>query len=71
MAFVKKLAHGELELTTSGNNQTQRKFYVFGIPAGMQAQITSRGETQTTMVNSEGVLAVPIQMGVSQIAVKW
>ena len=72
MVFIKALAHGEIEVTTSGNNhQAQRTLYVFGIPVGMRAQITIHGKTQTTTVNSEGVLAVSLQTGVSQIAVKW
>lgn len=71
VVFIKASAHGELEITTSGNNQTQRKLYVFGIPVGMQVQIISGGEIQTMTVNSEGVLTAPISANVSQMAVKW
>ncbi len=71
VVFIKALAHGAIELTTSGNNQAQRTLYVLGIPVGMHTQITVHGKTQTATVNSEGVLAVPLQKSVSQIAVKW
>ncbi len=71
VVFIKALTHGEIEVTTSGSNQTQRTLYVFGIPVGMHTQITLHGKTQTTTVNSEGVLAVSLLTGVSQIEVKW
>ncbi len=71
VVFVKASAHGEFEIVTTGNNQTQRKLYVFGIPVGMQARISSGSESQTTTVNSEGVLQVSSKMAVSQINVKW
>ncbi|MDH5552089.1 MAG: hypothetical protein OEX82_02035, partial [Nitrosomonas sp.] len=71
VVFIKASAHGEFEVTMSGNIQTQRKLYVFGIPVGMQVQITSSSEKQTATVNSEGVLTVPVLTRVSQVAVKW
>ncbi len=74
VVFMKNLSHGKFSITTSGSrqmSQKQRKLYVFGIPIGMQVQITSGGETQTTSVNSEGILTALPKTGASQILLQW
>ena len=74
VVFMKNLSHGKFNITTAGNrksSQKQRKLYVFGIPVGMQVQITSGGETQTTSVNSEGVLTALQKTDASKISLQW